>query len=66
MGAKKEEGQEGDLFGENNLPLFKVDMQIKFDDKGNFSGVYDEQNDTYISPDAWNKQVQSGWDKKHE
>jgi hypothetical protein len=64
LGARKEEGGLGDLFGDNKLFLFNVDMQIKFDDDGNFLGVYDQENDTYISPDAWNKQVQSQWDEQ--
>jgi hypothetical protein len=57
-------GGVGDLFGDNNKPLYKVDMQIKFDDDGNFQGVYDKKNDTYISPDAWNKQVQQSFGQK--
>jgi RHS repeat-associated protein len=61
LGAKMETGGVGDLYGDNNKPLYKVDMQIKFDDNGNFQGVYDQENDTYISPDAWNKRVQQNF-----
>jgi hypothetical protein len=63
LGARKEQGGVKDLFGDNKHLLFNELLQIKFDDKGNFQGVYDRKNDSYISPDAWNKQVQSSWDK---
>lgn len=63
LGARKETGGVRDLFGDNKKFLFTVDMQIKFDDDGNFQGVYDQKDDTYVSPDAWNKQVQQTWDK---
>jgi RHS repeat-associated protein len=66
LGARKEEGGVGDLFGDNKQFLFNVNMQIKFDNKGNFQGVYDQENDTYISPDAWNKRIQATWDKPQE
>ena len=66
LGARKEEGGLGNLFGDNKEFLFNVDMQIKFDDDGNFQGVYDQENDTYMSPDAWNKRVQGTWDKSEE
>ncbi|MGQ3012587.1 MAG: RHS repeat-associated core domain-containing protein [Flavobacteriales bacterium] len=66
LGARKEEGGLNDLFGDNKKFLFNVDMQIKFDENGNFTGVYDQETDTYISPDAWNKRVQERWDKSQE
>jgi RHS repeat-associated protein len=57
LGAKKEKGGLLDLFGDNKKPLFQVNMQIMFDDKGNFTGVKHEGK-TY-SVDDWNKKVQN-------
>ncbi|MCU0342076.1 MAG: hypothetical protein MUE30_19565 [Spirosomaceae bacterium] len=57
LGARKETGGVGDLFGDNKKFLFTVDMQIKFDKKGNFTGV--QQGDKLIKPADWNKQVES-------
>lgn len=66
LGARKETGGIGDLYGDNKESLFKVNMQIKFDAKGNFKGVYDPATDKVISPEAWNKRIQANWDKKQE
>lgn len=55
LGARKETGGVGDLFGDNKKPLFTVDMQIKFDAKGNFTGV--QQGDKLINVADWNKQI---------
>jgi len=42
--------------------LFTVDMQIKFDKIGNFTGV--QQGDKLINVADWNKQVKSKFEKK--
>ena len=55
LGARKETGGVGDLFGDNKKPLFTVDMQIKFDGKGNFTGV--QQGDKLINVADWNKHI---------
>lgn len=44
LGAQQEQGGIGDLYGDNDKPLFKVNIQIQFDSKGNFTGV--KQGDT--------------------
>ncbi len=62
LGARKETGGVIDLFGDNKKSLFNVNMQIKFNDQGNFTGV--QEGDTLISPEDWNKQIQSTWDKE--
>jgi RHS repeat-associated protein len=62
LGARQEEGGVGDLFGDNKQPLFKVNIQIQFDSKGNFTGV--QQGDKKYSVDDWNKYVQDGFKKK--
>ncbi|MBW0176594.1 DUF6443 domain-containing protein [Sediminibacterium sp.] len=61
LGAKKETGGIKDLFGDNKKSLFTVNMQIKFDSKGNFTGV--QQGDKLINIADWNKQVQATWSK---
>ncbi|RXK85817.1 RHS repeat domain-containing protein [Filimonas effusa] len=62
LGAKMEQGGIADLYGDNKKPLFKVNMQIIFDSKGNFTGV--QQGDKTYSVDDWNKKVQSDFNKK--
>jgi hypothetical protein len=62
LGARKETGGVGDLFGDNKKFLFTVDMQVKFDNKGNFTGV--QQGDKLINVADWNKQVESKFEKK--
>jgi hypothetical protein len=62
LGARKETGGLLDLFGNNKKPLFKVNMQIKFDKQGNFTGL--QQGDKLISVADWNKQVESRFEKK--
>ena len=64
LGARKETGGVGDLFGDNNKPLFTVNMQIKFDGKGNFTGVH--QGDKLINVADWNKQVESKFEKNNQ
>jgi RHS repeat-associated protein len=62
LGARKETGGVGDLFEDNKKSLFTVDMQIKFNDKGNFTGV--QQGDKLINVADWNKQVEKQFEKK--
>jgi hypothetical protein len=62
LGARKETGGVGDLFGDNKKFLFTVDMQVKFDNKGNFTGV--QQGEKLINVADWNKQVESQFEKK--
>jgi RHS repeat-associated protein len=59
LGAQKEKGGLLDLFGDNKKSLFKVDMKVKFDKDGNFSGV--TQGKTNYSVGEWNKRVQEGF-----
>jgi RHS repeat-associated protein len=56
LGAKHEEGGIGDLVGDNQQDLFKVDMQIRFDQKGIFTAVI--QGGKTYTIEAWNKKVQ--------
>ena len=67
LGARKEEGGISDLYRYNKVPLFKVDMRIKFDDKGNFTGVYNKENgkDVFYNKNDWNKKIQTNWDKQN-
>jgi hypothetical protein len=59
LGAKREQGNILSLYGDNRKPLFNVNMQIMFDNKGNFPGVrYDGQ---VYTVDEWNKRVQEGF-----
>jgi RHS repeat-associated protein len=62
LGAKQEEGGISDLFGDNKQPLFKVNIQIQFDSKGNFTGV--QQGDKKYSVNEWNKFIQDAFKKK--
>ncbi|MGI8639404.1 MAG: RHS repeat domain-containing protein [Pyrinomonadaceae bacterium] len=57
LGAKLEEGGVSDLYGDNQQNLFKVDFQVRFDKKGNFTAVI-QDGKTY-TVDEWNKRVQA-------
>ena len=61
LGAQIEKGGVSDLYGDNKENLFKVNMQIKFDDKGNFTGV--QQGKITYSIADWNKKVQEEFKK---
>lgn len=56
LGAKLENGGVNDLYGDNKEDLFKVDIQVKFDRKGNFTSVI-QDGKTY-TVDQWNRRVQ--------
>jgi hypothetical protein len=55
LGAKLEAGGVTDLVGDNQQPLFEVNMQIRFDKNGNFKAVIADGK-TY-SIKAWNEKV---------
>ncbi len=57
LGAHKEQGGLGNLFGENTRPTFSVNMQVNIDNKGNFTGV--TQGDKTYTVKEWNTHVQS-------
>ena len=59
LDARRETGGLGSLFGDNKESLFNVNMQVLFDDDGNFTGV--QQGDQVISVEDFNKQVQEGF-----
>ncbi|MGB7070287.1 MAG: RHS repeat-associated core domain-containing protein, partial [Pyrinomonadaceae bacterium] len=59
LGVKHEQGGVSDLYGDNKKSLFSVDMQVKFDRKGNFTGVI-QDGKTY-SVDEWNKRVRDSF-----
>ena len=61
LGAKKEDGSIADLFGDNKEKLFSVDIQVKFNENGNFIGV--QQGNKKYSVEDWNKKVQEGFEK---
>lgn len=61
LGAHKEQGSVFTLVGDSQTPIFSVDMQVKFDNKGNFTGVI--QGDKTISVDSWNSQVQESFNR---
>jgi len=61
LGAQKESGGLHSLVGDNKNPLFKVNMQVRFDNDGNFTGV--KQGKTTYSVDDWNKKVQTEFDR---
>lgn len=61
IGAHKEQGTVLTLVGDSQTPIFNFDMQVKFDNKGNFTGVI--QGDKTISVENWNKQTQEGFNK---
>jgi RHS repeat-associated protein len=55
LGAHKEEGGLGKLFGENKRPTFTVNMMINVDKNGNFTGV--TQGDKTYTVKEWNQKV---------
>jgi hypothetical protein len=57
LGAKLEAGGVSDLVGDNKQDLFKVDIQIRFDKKGNFTAVI--EGDKTYTVEQWNKRVQN-------
>ncbi|HVS93191.1 MAG TPA: hypothetical protein VHE59_14225 [Mucilaginibacter sp.] len=59
LGAKKEEGGILDLFGDNNEPLYNVNITINFDKNGNFISVT-QGNKTYTVAE-WNKYVKDNF-----
>ncbi len=61
LGAKMEDGGLHSLVGDSKKPLFNVNMQIMFNDKGNFTGV--KQGDQTYSIKDWNKKVQTDFNK---
>jgi hypothetical protein len=61
LGARKETGGIGDLYGDNKKSLFKVNMNILFDKDGNFTGV--RQDDKDYTVDEWNQKIKDEWDK---
>ncbi len=61
LGAEKEQGGITDLFGDNKKTLFNVNMQVQFNEKGNFTGV--KQGDKSYSVNDWNKHVQESFGK---
>ena len=61
LGAQMEDGGLNDLVGDNNKPLFNVNLTIQFDKAGNFTGV--KQGDTTYSVADWNKKVQEEFNK---
>jgi RHS repeat-associated protein len=62
LGAQMEEGGITDLFGDNKKPLFKVNIQVTFDSKGNFTGV--QQGGKKYTVKEWNKLVLGKFKKK--
>jgi len=62
LGANMEKGGVGDLFGDNKMNLFNVNMQVGIDKSGNFTGV--TQNGTNYSVGDWNKRVQDNFNNK--
>ena len=61
LGAKKERGGLLNLFGNNKKSLFNVNMQVMFDNDGNFTGVKHDGNN--YSVESWNKKVQEDFNK---
>lgn len=61
LGAQMENGGIGDLYGDNKKPLFNVNMQVKFDGKGNFTGVQVGKASYTVA--EWNKKVQEDFKK---
>lgn len=47
IGAHKEQGGLGKLFGENKRPTFNVNMMIEYDDNGIFTRVHEGGQDLY-------------------
>ncbi|WP_131797627.1 hypothetical protein [Flavobacterium psychrophilum] len=61
IGAKMENGGITDLYGDNKVKLFNVNMQVNFDKKGNFTGV--QQGDKTYNVKEWNTKVQEDFKK---
>ena len=61
LGAQMENGGIGDLYGDNKKPLFNVNMHVKFDVKGNFTGVQVLKASYTVA--EWNKKVQEDFKK---
>jgi len=59
LGAHKEKGSVFTLFGDANKNIFNVNMTIKFDNDGNFTGV--QQGKKTYSVEEWNKKIQSSF-----
>ena len=62
LGASKEKGNILTLYGEADVNIFQVNMNVKFDKKGNFMGV--RQGDQLIPVSLWNKQIQEKFKKQ--
>ncbi|OHX65790.1 hypothetical protein [Flammeovirga pacifica] len=61
LGAQMENGGLHSLVDDNKEKLFNVNMQIMFNDKGNFTGV--RQGETTYSVEDWNKKVQTDFER---
>lgn len=61
LGAIKETGGLLSLYGNENKPLFMVNMTINFDKDGNFTSV--TQGDKTYGVEDWNKRVSDGFEK---
>ena len=61
LGAQRERGWIHSLVGDNKKPLFNVNMQVQFDNCGNFTGV--KQGETTYTIDDWNKKVQTEFNR---
>ncbi|WP_412560625.1 RHS repeat-associated core domain-containing protein [Winogradskyella sp. MIT101101] len=59
LGAHKEQGGLGNLFGENKRPTFSVNMQVNIDSSGNFTGV--TQGDKTYTVSEWNQHVKDSF-----
>ncbi len=62
LGASKEKGNVLTLYGGADTNIFQVNMNVKFDKKGNFVGV--RQGDKLVPVGDWNKQVQTNFKKQ--
>ncbi len=61
LGAKRENGGLWDLAGDNKKDLFKVNMKVQFDKKGNFTGV--RQDKRKYTVEQWNQKVKEDFNK---
>jgi len=61
LGAHKEQGGLGKLFGENKRPTFNVNMRVNIDANGNFTGVV--QGDKTYTVEQWNNKVEDDFNK---
>lgn len=59
LGAHKEKGGLGKLFGENKRPTFNVNLLITIDKDGNFTGV--QHNNKTYTVEEWNKKVKKSF-----